>query len=131
MTWVYIIFAGSIVYGIADNGNPFTQPACWIAGAIIAVGWIYKKRLSTLAGKLSIAPEEGAPLRAARTDMLEGVRGWKRGGDVRPEVAVASCALGGRDASHIRSLLAIASLRGDDAGNVVAAGARQILAPRS
>jgi hypothetical protein len=123
---LFVIFVGIM---LNEGENPLATGVGWIWGGIVAFYWVARWRRRQKAGSPSItSPVETRSGAEPELDMFNGLRDWKDG-ECPPEVATAMCSLSWRDPAYLRSLLVMATLRGDGAGGTVAGAARRLLQP--
>jgi hypothetical protein len=130
MIWLSLLL---VIFGglaVSKGHNPLASPIVWILGGILAIRWLVRSHrrrhghaIPSVTSSSSISWSGQSEL-----DMFHGLRGWNES-ESPPEVATATCSLSGRDAAYLRSLLVMGTLRGDDAGRVVAGAARRLLRP--
>lgn len=131
MTWIYLLLIVIIGFVLSEGENPLAQPIVWILGGVIALHQVFRRRGgrgASRSGATAIAPGRIITPTGPELDMFHGLRGWSEA-ECAAEVATATCSLSGRDSAYVQSLLVMGTLRGDDAGRVVAAAARRLLRP--
>lgn len=130
MTLLSLLFVILVGVLLSDGKNPLAYPMVWILGGIVAIYWLgrlrrRRQRADSPSVTSTVATGTGAE---PELDMFHGLRGWSEH-ECPPEVATATCSLSGRDPAYLRSLLVMATLRGDNVGRTVAGAVRRLLRP--
>jgi hypothetical protein len=127
MIWLLFVVM-FIIVALVEGENPLAYPMVWILGGVASIHLLVRSRRQHQESAFSSSPPEVGVDAKPDLDMFHGLRGWNKD-ECPAEVATAACSLSGRDPAYVRALLVMGTVRGDQAGGVVAAAARRLLRP--